>query len=151
MNIIKEINNLFSMFHDFEIVGLRFKNNVLTMEILLPWSEMWNIDNYKITFLFYECTSLKCSYFKQKNNQISTNPNEIEKLELNIQSHDFKPVNNFILHCDSSTVGYTEIEMNASNYKIYDNKENEITLDKMKEWANKWWNGIQKMWDKQKI
>lgn len=42
-NRIKDIEDLFSMFHDFEIVGLKREKDILTMEILLPWSEMWDI------------------------------------------------------------------------------------------------------------
>ena len=49
---IKDIDDLFSMFHDFEIVGLKVDGNILTMEILLPWSEMWDIEDYKMTFRF---------------------------------------------------------------------------------------------------
>lgn len=148
-NRIEEINDLLSIFHDFEIVGLNLKNSVLTMEILLPWREMWNIKNHKMTFLFYECNKLKCSYSKHGTNQVETTPDEIVKLELDIQSHEFKPENDFILHCDSSIVGYAEIEINASDYKIYDNKNNEISLEKMKAWATEWWNEIQKMWDEE--
>lgn len=170
---IKDIDDLFSMFHDFEIVGLSINNDVLTMEILLPWSEMWNIEDFKMTFRFEGCGKVKCHYFKRTGNElvkwekgvcypteeyVTTDPNEIVKLELDVQSHEFKRPNTFILHCDSSTshgnqigqIEFGQIEIEASDYKIYDNEMNEMTLDKMKEWATDWWDGIKKMWNEQK-
>lgn len=52
---IKEIDDLFSMFHDFEITALSLENKTLTMEILLPWASMWDIDDYKMMFEFGGC------------------------------------------------------------------------------------------------
>ena len=170
---INDIDDLFSMFHDFEIVGLNLDDNILTMEILLPWSEMWDIENYKMTFRFDGCKSLKCHYWKRTSNElkewekgvyypseehVTTDPNEIVKLELDVQSHDIKEPDNFILHCNSSSshgseigqIDFGRIEISAADYQIFDNEINEMTLDKMKSWATEWWDGIQKMWDEQK-
>jgi hypothetical protein len=36
----KEIDDLFSMFHDFEIVGIKLISETLRMEILLPWNQI---------------------------------------------------------------------------------------------------------------
>ncbi len=172
-NRIKDIDDLFTMFHDFEIVGLKLDSNMLTMEILIPWSEIWNIDDYKMTFLFNGCTSLKCQYDKRTSNilkktenggyhpskeHLTTDPDEIVKLELDVQSHEFMKPDIFILHCNSSLsrgnhiggIEYGRIELLASNYQIFDNEMNEMTLDKMKGWATDWWNSIQKMWDDQR-
>ncbi len=170
---IKDIDDLFSMFHDFEIVGLKVEGNILSMEILLPWSEMWNIEDYKITFRFDGCNGLKCHYWKRTSNglkewekgvyypsqeHITTDPNEILKLELDVQNHDFKKPNNFVLNCNSSSshgnqigqIEFGRIELNATNYQIFDNEMKEMPLDKMKSWRTDWWEGIQKMWDEQK-
>ncbi|PIB34568.1 hypothetical protein BFP72_03665 [Reichenbachiella sp. 5M10] len=170
---IKEIDELFSMFHDFEIVGLKVDGNILTFEILLPWSEMWGIEDYIMTFRFDGCNGLKCHYWKRTSNElkewekgvyypsqeyITTDLNEIIKLELDVQNHEFKEPDNFILHCNSSSshgdqigqIEFGRIELNAKDYRIYDNEMNEMTLDKMKSWGTEWWNSIQKMWDEQK-
>lgn len=170
---ITDIDDLFSMFHDFEIVGLNLNDSIISMEILLPWSEMWDIENYKMTFHFDGCKSLKCHYWKRTSNElkewekgvyysseehVTTDPNEIVKLELDVQSHDFKEPDNFILHCNSSTshgseigqIDFGRIEISVADYQIFDNEMNEMTLDKMKSWATEWWDGIQKMWDEQK-
>ena len=170
---IKDIDDLFSMFHDFEIVGLNRDDNILTMEILLPWSEMWNIENYKMTIRFHGCQNLKCHYWKRTSNELkewekgsyypseeheTTDPNEIVNLELDVQSHDFNEPDNFILHCNSSSshgnqigqIEFGRIELKATDYQIFDNEMNEMTLDKMKSWGTEWWDSIQKMWDEQK-
>jgi hypothetical protein len=170
---IKEIDDLFSMFHDFEIVELELAEFVLNIKIRLPWAEMWKIEDYKMTFVFYGCSHFQCHYFKRISNELKKWENgvyypseehitnelgEIEKLELAIQSHDFEKPDKFILHCNSSTsfgnkigqIDFARIELGATDYKIYDNESNEMTLDKMKEWGTQWWDKIQKMWDEQK-
>jgi hypothetical protein len=154
---IKDIDDLFSIFHDFEIVGLRLKNQVLTMEVLLPWSEIWQIKDYKMTFRFDGCTNLKCTYSKRIGNKfkawalkkrdiylVTNNPTEIQQLKLEVQHHDFNEPDNFILYCNSSFEGIEsgKIELNIFNYQIFDNEMNEMTLDKMEIWATEWWNGI---------
>jgi len=170
---VKNIDDLFSMFHDFEIVGLELNNTILTMEILLPWSEMWDIIDYKMTFRFLGCNNLKCHYWKRLSNElkkgkkgvyypskeyVTNDLNQIVKLELDIQRHDFKEPDNFVLHCNSSTshgsqigqVEFGRIEFNANDYQIFDNQMNELTLNKMKSWGAEWWDGIRKMWNEQK-
>ena len=158
-NRIKDIEDLFSMFHDFEIVGLKLEKDILTMEILLPWSEMWDIIDYKMTFRFSGCTSLKCNYFVQTNKEYTTTDiSEIVKLELDVQSCEFKAPNGFSLHCNSyanhgdtiNSIAFARVELNVSDYQIFDNDNHEMTLDKMKQWGTDWWDGIQKMWDEQK-
>ncbi|MGB6036023.1 MAG: hypothetical protein WBG42_07130 [Cryomorphaceae bacterium] len=170
---INDIDDLFSMFHDFEIVGLKLDENILTIEVLLPWSEMWDIEDYKMTFRFDGCLGLKCHYWKRTSNElqewekgvyypseehVTTDPNEIVKLELDVQRHEFNKPDQFTLHCNSSTfagseiggIEYGRIELSAADYQIFDNEMNEITLDKMKNWATEWWDEIEKMWDEQK-
>lgn len=170
---IKDIDDLFSMFHDFEIVGLKLNDNVLTLEILLPWSEMWDIEEYKMTFRFDGCTRFKCHYWKRTSNElkkwekgayypsdehITIDPDEVLKLELDVQSHDFKEPDNFVLHCNSSSsygnqigqIEFGRIELKVSDYQIFDNEMKEISLDNMKSWGSNWWNGIQRMWNEQK-
>lgn len=170
---ISDIDDLFSMFHDFEIVGLKLDENILTMEIRLPWSEMWDIEDYTMTFRFNRCTSLKCHYWKRTSNElkewekgvyypskehVTTDPNEIVKLELDVQSHDFNEPDNFVLHCNTSNsnekkigqIEFGRIELKVTDYQIFDSEMNEITLDKMKSWGAEWWDDIRKMWDEQK-
>jgi hypothetical protein len=172
-NRAKEIDDLFSMFHDFEILGIKLYNETLRMEFLLPWSKMWGIENYKLTFKFEACNKFVCHYFKRIGTELVKHEKgihypasefitkdilEIKQLELDVQSHNFKEPDNFILYCNSSTsfgnkigqIDFARIELTAKDYKIYDNDNNEISLEKMKEWATEWWNGIQRMWDEQK-
>ena len=170
-NKIQEIDDLFTMFHDFEIVGIRLVNDVLTLQILLPWSQMWNVDNYIMTFEFQGCKSIKCNYHVRVSDELvqtetsryypteekfTTDPSEIVKFELDIQRHLLIKPNSFKLFCTSSSgigIGQVEsatIELTTTNYKIFDNKGQEMSLDKMKAWSSDWWQKIQKMWDEQK-
>ncbi len=173
-NRIQDINDLFSMFHNFEIVGLKLENQTLTIEIILPWSEMWNIENYKMTFEFDGCKNIICIYHRRTSNELirtetgdyyypteeltTSKLNEILKLKLDVLNHGFQKPNNFELFCDSFTshknaingIDFAIIRLSALDYKIFDNDGNHMSLYKMKEWATEWWEGIQKMWDEQK-
>lgn len=40
--IQKEINDLFTMFHVFEIKEFTYDNSIIQMTIQIPWGEMWN-------------------------------------------------------------------------------------------------------------
>ncbi|PTB97238.1 hypothetical protein C9994_03745 [Marivirga lumbricoides] len=158
-NKYQEIDKLLLMFHDFQIIGLEKESNTLKIETHLPWGEMWDIDDYKMTFLFYRCNNFKCHYWKRTSNElkewekgayypseehVTTNLYEVLKLELDVQSHDFKEPDIFFLNCDSSSshgnqigqIEFGRIELNASNYQIFNNEMNEIKLDKMKSWRN---------------
>jgi hypothetical protein len=169
---IDEIDDLFSMFHDFDVIGLSFNDEVLTMIIILPWSEMWDIKSYKMTFQFFGVENLKCFYFKRTGTElikwekglcyptdehVTVETNEIVDLELSIQSYEFHEPNRFILHCHSASsfgnrigqIDFARIELNVKDYKIFDNEINEISLNEMKEWGKDWWNRVQKIWDEE--
>ena len=104
--------------------------------------------------------NLTCLAWYDKSNEkyITTDPSQIVELELDVQSHDFNKPDNFVLLCNSSTshgsqigkIEFGRIELSATDYQIFDNEMNEITLDKMKSWGTEWWDSIQKMWGEQK-
>lgn len=173
-NKIKDIDDLFSMFHDFDIVGLRLDKGLLTIEILLPWSEMWDIEDYKMTFRFTGCNGLKCRYWKRTGTElvkwekgvhypseehITADLDEVLGFELDVQSHEFTEPNTFVLHCFTSSspgneigqIDFARIELKATDYQIFDNEMKEMTLDQMKIWGTEWWNEIQKMWEEQSV
>ena len=164
----QQIDELFSMFHDFEIVGINVDDENCVMEILLPWSEMWNIENYVIKIYLKNFKNLECHYFKRTSNKliewekgayypsdefITSDPKEIVKLELDIQRHDYIEPDKFILHCNSSSsfgnkigqIEFARIVFNAKDYEILDNENNRISLTKMKEWHKQWWAEIDKI------
>ncbi|MEO0403882.1 MAG: hypothetical protein AAF193_03330 [Bacteroidota bacterium] len=142
------------------------------MKILLPWAEMWDVEEYTMTFLFEGCTYLRCHYWKRTSNElkkrgkgvffpteehVTTDPTEVVQLELDVQRHDFKEPDHFVLHCNSSSsfenqigqIEFGRIELSATDYQIFDNEQNEIPLEKMKSWGTEWWDSIQNMWDQQ--
>ena len=162
----QDIDDIFSMFHDFEVVRLDLQDNVLAMEIILPWALMWKNDDYRMTFKFYECKSLHCIYDKRINKTLDgpvtfPQPTEeletsdvkiIESLRLYVQSHEFEEPDNYKLYSNSMADGieFGILHLKASDYQIFDEAGQEMSLDKMKEWATEWWDGIQRMWDEQK-
>lgn len=90
-------------------------------------------------------------YFPKKE-LFTSDLNEMVKLNLDIQSHKFIEPNNFLLHCDSltsfeNTINATDfafIELTASDCKIFDNHDIEMTLNQMEEWCKEWWARMQK-------
>lgn len=161
----QDIDDIFTMFHDFEVARLDLQGGVLTMEIILPWGYMWNNYDYRMTFKFFGCDSLCCIYHKRIDNVAEPvtihHPTEelettdtivIEGLRLDVQRHKFEEPDKYILYCNSMAddVDGAHLLLSAIDYKIYDNAGEEMTLDKMKEWATEWWDGIQRMWDEQK-
>jgi len=155
------------MFHDFEIVDIIKENDVLTLETVIPWGELWDIENYKLTFKFSGCKSLKCVYLKRTSNELVTIENasyyptvsrttedfeEIKKLELNIQRHSFASPNIYTLYCNSFGDGVESgtLEFTTDNFQIFDNEHQLISLDKMKDAATEWWKSIEDMWRNEK-
>lgn len=161
------------MFHDFEIYSLELRDKVLTMRISIPWCEMWEIDEYILTFKFFECDKFNCIYDVRKSTELvhwkegvyyPTEEKEtsdtvlIEKMKLDIQNHDFLEPNTFKLNCNSSTsfgneigqIDFGQISFNANNYQIFDPEGLKVELTQMKSWANDWWKAIEKMMNENK-
>jgi hypothetical protein len=172
-NKISEINELFDMFHDFDICNLELIDNTLTMQISIPWCEMWEIDEFILTIKFSDCDNLNCIYYvRTSTEEVSwekgvyhpnekketNNPQQIVKMELDIQNHEFKKPNTFLLNCNSSTsfgnkvgqIDFGQIVMTANNYQILGPEGSEIKLSQMKNWANDWWESIEKMHEENK-
>ncbi len=162
----QDIDDLFSMFHDFSIASAELDKDVLTLGIIIPWGEMWNIDEYKIRVELVGCSGISCTYHPFKDDdlnrakprvhqateqKITTDPGIIATLGLDVQRHSYNPPNTYVLHCNStSDIAGGELTLTATDLKLYDRDGLPLTLDKMKQWGTDWWDGIQKMWDEQK-
>ena len=165
---ISEIDELFKMFHDFDIHTLELEDRILTMRISIPWCEMWEIDEYILTFKFTECDEFSCIYhvrtstelvqwekgvYYPNEKKVTTDIGVIEKMELDVQNHEFLEPNTFYLNCNSSTsfgnqigqIDFGQIIMKASNYQVFDPGGEEIELSQLKLWENDWWKSIEKM------
>ena len=164
-----EIDNLLSMFHDFEIVYAEFKANTLVLRITIPWGSMWKEDDYSYTIRLelIDCNYFSCDYYKIKNREIfqlgeslnkdetekitTTNPLDLKDLGLSIQNRTNLGNGIYELHCLSHKgFEYASITISLNDYKIFDQDGNEISLEVMNQWCKDWWDGIQKMWDEQK-
>jgi len=165
----QDIDDLLSMFHDFDIVNAELNRDTLILAITIPWGSMWIKDDYTYTIRLelIGCTFFSCDYYKIKSKELikigdnryqrdtekitTTNPTDLNGLELSIQSRTNIQPYTYELHCISNEeIDFATITLTTTDYRIFDQDGKEITLDKMKQWGTDWWDGIQKMWDEQK-
>jgi hypothetical protein len=165
----QEIDDLLSMFHDFDIVNAELNGDTLILAITIPWGSMWIKDDYTYTIRLelIGCIFFSCDYYKIKSKELikigdnryqrdtekitTTNPADLNGLELSIQSRTKIQPDTYELHCISTEeIDFATITLTTTDYRIFDQDGKEFTLDKMKQWATDWWDGIQKMWDEQK-
>jgi hypothetical protein len=85
----QEIGDLFSMFHDFEIVEIEFNKPHLLLTVRIPWGQLWQDIDYKIKVSLSGCEYVECRYWKSNKleAQYTDNPKEIESLELDVQRY----------------------------------------------------------------
>jgi hypothetical protein len=150
------------MFHDFDIIDIVPAKDFTTFFIQIPWGQLWNDDEYVLMLQAMHCEILKCNYiihfappvntadgvvwdFAEKQ---TTNIEEIKKLDLSVQSHIYHPVDEYSLFCNIRN-GSAELRIRAADFKIFDKQGKEITLDVLKDWATRWWQSIQDLWDEQ--
>ncbi|TPE39138.1 hypothetical protein [Pontibacter mangrovi] len=168
MNKQKEIEELFSMFHDFEIKSVSKDRETMTLEIVIPWGQVWNLAvmEYQIKVELSGCRSLLCEYFvfrddeankskllalRETEKRITSDPQTMDKLGLEVQSYTYTPPDTYVLHCNSSKeIAGGELTLTATDYRIFNNNGEPLTLDHLKQWATEWWGRIQEMWDEQK-
>jgi hypothetical protein len=162
-----EMHDLFSMFHDFEIIAVKYENTVLTLTIGIPWSQLWDEEEiYKIKLALHGCNYLYCDYqesihqgpFKSREDinfdkiEYSTkNVETIVSLKLSIQAYGFREPNSYIFYCNGGEkIDEGQIMFTADSCLLFDENGNNLSVDKMKELATMWWDSIEKMWDEQK-
>jgi hypothetical protein len=168
MNKQQEIEELFSMFHDFEIRSVRKDGEALTLEFVIPWGQVWNpaVLEYQIKVELSECRNLLCEYFpfkdedvnkmkplalRETEKRITNDPQTMEKIGLGVQSYTYTPPDTYVLHCNSSKeIAGGELTLTATDYRIFDCNDEPLSLDRLKQWAAEWWDGIQEMWNEQK-
>lgn len=158
----QEINELFSMFHDFEIILLTYNDNRLNLTIQIPWGQLWNDFNYLIYVELIGCDYIHCDYSEvlnthenkakrwidQSHIDKSTNdPKIISDIGLEVQRHEFYPPNKYKFICNTSknnTYGGGQLTFTAENYKIYNKEGLQINIQQMETWCREWWDNIQK-------
>jgi hypothetical protein len=162
-----EIQDLFSMFHDFDIIAIKHESSILTLTLEIPWGQIWNEEeSYIITLSLNGCKTISCDYLELKSRvpiqtteglrfdsmEKSTSDIEvIESLGLSVQSYEYKNADHYVFYCNGKgKIDSGQLMFTADNYKILDHYNKAITLDKLKQLSTMWWNSIQKMWDEQK-
>ncbi len=66
-----EIGELFSMFHDFEIKGFKLDSELLTLNIEIPWPQIWKppIYDYQIRLELFGVKDIVCEYYLIKSDE----------------------------------------------------------------------------------
>lgn len=155
-----EIDELFSMFHDFEIILLTYNDNILNLMIKIPWGQLWDDLDYFIRVELIGCNFINCDYTEvlntpenlakrlvdQSHIDKSTNDQEIiSNIGLEVQRHEFYPPNKYIFLCNSSkntTYGGGHLTFTADNYKIFNKEGNQIDIQQMEKWCREFWDKI---------
>ncbi|RIJ42332.1 hypothetical protein [Pontibacter oryzae] len=168
MNEQQEIEELFSMFHDFEIKSVSKYRETLALEIVIPWGQVWTppVLEYQIKVELLGCRNLLCEYFVFKDDEANkskpialretekrttSDPQTMEKLGLDVQSYTYTQPETYVLHCNSSKeIAGGELTLTATDYRISNSNGEPLTLDHLKQWATEWWGRIKEMWDEQK-
>lgn len=154
----EELNDLFSMFHDFEVIKLEYKDAVLTLTIEIPWGQLWDDLNYHIKLELTGCEFITCDYAELLNTPENRSRNAVDRsyiekstqdqkviseIGLEVQRHTFLPPNQYEFICNSSKdYAGGHLIFTADGYSLF-NKENEkIDLEQMKKWSTDWWKRI---------
>ena len=156
----QELDDLFSMFHDFEITHLTFENNILDLTIRIPWGELWDDLDYQIRVVLNGCEFIQCDYTEIINTpdnfaknwverasiEKSTNESKtISKLGLEVQRHNFYSPNRYEFLCNSSkNYAGGQLTFTADNCKVFNKDNIHIGIDQMKKWCTEWWEKIEK-------
>jgi len=147
----QDIDDLFSMFHDFEIVQMKHENKVLTITMSTPWAELRDEKDFIIILELYGCDHVTCEYSEMNGvNNVTSDCKLISTLGLDIQSHKFYPPDIYEFFCEAhnnNVIADGQIKFNTNDFFLFDQEQNLLRLDKMKELATMWWRSIQKMWD----
>ncbi len=154
----QEMEDLFTMFHDFEIVLLTHKNDLLTLTIIIPWGQLWDDLDYKIKVELKGCYFMDCAYTEIVNtpenlaknwvdrlsvNKSTNDPEVISTLGLEVQRHNFYPPNKYEFLCNSSgNYAGGQLTFTADGYSIFNKNGEPIDLRQMKSWSTEWWSKI---------
>ena len=155
----QDLDDLFSMFHDFEITHVTFENDILDLTIRIPWGELWNDLDYQIRVVLNGCKFIKCEYAEIMNtpenfaknwvdrssiDKSSNDPKIISELGLEVQRYNFYLPNKYEFLCNSSkNYAGGQLTFTADNYNIFGKHNIQMGIDQMKKWCTEWWQKIE--------
>lgn len=162
-----DMHELFSMFHDFTLLDMKYEGSTLSLTIDVPWNELWDEEEtFYIQLIVHGCDYISCTYRERiqnvpfenyaeikfdKNEKTTTDIQTIASLRLSIQSYEFKEPNHYIFYCNGEEkVEEGQFMFTASGYTLLDKNGSNLSLEKMKQLATMWWESIDKMWGEQK-
>jgi hypothetical protein len=151
------LKELFTTFHDFDIVGLKDQPPSLWLTLRLPWGELWDNYDFKIRLELQSAQIIECKYSEltgdvDRNSQklkgvdkITTDFKTIEKLGLDIQRIEAKGKLEYVFHCNGDKVAGAHLTIVADSFNLYDHVGQPISHDNYKSWYSQWWKEIREM------
>jgi hypothetical protein len=149
----QDINDLFSMFHDFDIKNIKLEKEILVITINTPFGELWGVEEYIVIVELDGCTGVRCEYLDKNGKvEITSDCEKISALELDIQSYQHHPPRQYEFFCDGHkrVIENGQIRFDADTVGLFDRDHKPLTLDTLKKLATMRWESIQRMWDEQK-
>jgi hypothetical protein len=152
----QNIDNLFAMFHDFQIVKLEYVKNKLSLTIKTPWGRLWNDVDFQIKLEMSGCDFVKCVYGeiiqtydnsamttvnRKSADKTTTDPLIISNLLLEVQRHNSfdKNVYEFICNSSNKKCSGGELTFTATDIHILDMHNQEISFIQMGIWFSEFW------------
>ena len=156
MIVQKNIDNLFDMFHDFQILELDYVKNKLSLKIKIPWGHLWNDYDFQIKLEISGCKFVTCVYGEiiqtsgnsamttinsKSADKTTTDPFIISNLLLEVQRHNSLGENVYEFICNSSNKNCSggELTFTATDVCIFDMQNQEISLTQMENWFSEFW------------
>ena len=148
------INNLFLLFHDFQIVKLEYLDDKLSLTMKIPWGQLWNDYDFKIKLEISGCNFIECVHgeiiqnpdnlalmLRKSIDKVTTDPLIISNLLLEVQRHASLDENAYKFFCNSSNPKCSggELTFTATQVQVVDMAGQEITLLKMEKWFSEFW------------
>ena len=153
----KNIDDLFTMFHDIKVVSVDYDTETLTLFIKLPWILNMPDDFFlDVHVELFGCTEFVCTYSATdpshenltqamdeiKYDEIKTNDTKIiSELQLLIQLHEKVDSSKYVLHCNSKQahIGGAKLYLVATDYSVFDFNGTEISENQLEKWWGDYW------------
>jgi hypothetical protein len=143
----QEIEDIFSIFHDGGIESYSIISDAIHLKIGIQYlAHIINSEHKFINLSLLNVESLKFDAWSDEP-LILTNWNEILDLDIEIHSAEIDSSEQIIVHtrCNNSTDNLFQggkLIINCSDYKLTDEAEKNLTIDKLKDISRHYWNEI---------
>jgi hypothetical protein len=151
-----KLYEIISSFYDFKILNIEKSESELMIQISLPWSKIIGLDSDFLMFKFTECSDFNCEYYQVVSDQlieaypgkfikdsvevVTTNIEEINRLDLTINNCTYNYNNSYTFWCKSnSSVELAKLIFTTTEIHFFNKEGNEISIDQFEKWKTIWW------------